>query len=87
MSAALPNGYVTILEAAGLLSRAIYAGVPDLSAVSRLRKAGLSVRNGRAGPSPRLGASEYCSILRRLRVEGRFLGPDVVSRVSVETIP
>jgi hypothetical protein len=48
MSAVLPNGYVTILEAADLLSRAMYAGVPDLSVVSRLRKAGLNVRDGQA---------------------------------------
>jgi hypothetical protein len=48
MSAVLPNGYVTILEAADLLSRAMYAGVPDLSLVSRLREEGLDVRDGQA---------------------------------------
>jgi hypothetical protein len=48
MSAVLPNGYVTILEAADLLSRALYAGVPDLPVVSRLRKEGLNVRDGQA---------------------------------------
>jgi hypothetical protein len=41
MSAVLPNGSVTILEAADLLSQARYAGVPDLSVVSRLWKEGL----------------------------------------------
>jgi hypothetical protein len=48
MSAVLPNGYVTILEAADLLSRALYAGVPDLPVVSRLHKEGLNVRDGQA---------------------------------------
>lgn len=48
MSAVLPNGYVTILEAADLLSRAMYAGVPNLPVVSRLRKEGLNVRDGQA---------------------------------------
>ena len=48
MSAVLPNGYVTILEAADLLSRAMYAGVPDLAVVSQLRKQGLNVRDGQA---------------------------------------
>jgi hypothetical protein len=38
MSAVLPNGYLAILEAADLLSRAMYAGVRDLPVVSRLRK-------------------------------------------------
>jgi hypothetical protein len=48
MSAVLPNGYLTILEAADLLSRAMYAGVRDLPVVSRLRKEGLNVRDGQA---------------------------------------
>jgi hypothetical protein len=48
MSVVLPNGYVTILEAADLLSRAMYAGVPDLAVVSQLRKQGLNVRDGQA---------------------------------------
>jgi hypothetical protein len=43
MSAVLRNGYVTMLEAANLLSRAMYAGVSDLPVVSRLREEGLSV--------------------------------------------
>jgi hypothetical protein len=36
MTAVLPNGYVTILEAADLLSRAMYAGVPAPSAALRV---------------------------------------------------
>jgi hypothetical protein len=43
MTAVLPNGYLTILEAADLLSRAMYAGVRDLPVVSRHRKEGLNV--------------------------------------------
>ena len=48
MTAVLPNGYLTILEAADLLSRAMYAGVRDLPVVSRHRKEGLNVRDGQA---------------------------------------
>jgi hypothetical protein len=48
MSAVLPNGYLTIFEAADLLSRAMYAGVPDLPVLTRLRKDGLNVRDGQA---------------------------------------
>ena len=48
MTAVLLFGYVTILEAADLLSRAMYAGVRDLPVVSRHRKEGLNVRDGQA---------------------------------------
>jgi hypothetical protein len=48
MTAILPNGYLTILQAAEVLSQAMYAGVPDLPAVSQLRKEGLDVNDGRA---------------------------------------
>jgi hypothetical protein len=48
MTAVLPNGYVTILQAAEVLSSAMYAGVPDLPVVSQLRKRGLHVKEGRA---------------------------------------
>jgi hypothetical protein len=48
MIAVLPNGYLTILQAAEVLSVAMYAGVPDLPVVSQLRKDGLDVRDGRA---------------------------------------
>jgi hypothetical protein len=34
MTAVLPNGYLTILEGADLLSRSMYAGVPDLRGIS-----------------------------------------------------
>jgi hypothetical protein len=48
MSAVLPNGYVTILQAAELLSTAMFAGKPDLPIVSQLRKDGLEVKDGQA---------------------------------------
>jgi hypothetical protein len=48
MTAVLPNGYLTILQAAEVLSRTMYAGVPDLPVVSELRKQGLDVRDGPA---------------------------------------
>jgi hypothetical protein len=38
MTAILPNGYLTILQAAEVLLPALYAGVPDLPGVSQLRK-------------------------------------------------
>jgi hypothetical protein len=41
-------GYLTILQAADVLLPAMYAGVPDLPVVSRLRKKGLDVGDGRA---------------------------------------
>jgi hypothetical protein len=34
MSEVLPNGYLTILQAAGVLLPAMYAGVPDLPVVT-----------------------------------------------------
>ena len=43
MIAVLPNGYLTLLEAAEVLSRTLYAGVPDFPIVSELRKKGLDV--------------------------------------------
>jgi hypothetical protein len=46
MTAVLPNGYVTILEAADLLARSMYAGVPNMLVITRLRKEGLNVRDG-----------------------------------------
>jgi hypothetical protein len=48
MSAVLPIGYVTILEAGEMLLPAMYAGVPDLPAVTSLRQKGLDVRDGQA---------------------------------------
>ena len=48
MTAVLPNGYLTILHAAEILSTALHAGVPDLPIVSHLRKQGLDVKDGRA---------------------------------------
>jgi hypothetical protein len=40
----VPNGYLTLLQAAESLLPALYAGVPDLAIVSRLRKEGLEVQ-------------------------------------------
>jgi hypothetical protein len=48
MTAVLPNGFLTILQATDALLPAMYAGVPDLPVVSRLRDEGLDVRDGRA---------------------------------------
>jgi len=48
MTPVLPTGYLTILQAAEVLSSAMYAGVPDLPVVSQLRKEGLDVEEGRA---------------------------------------
>jgi hypothetical protein len=48
MSAVLPNGYLTILQAAEVLSTAMFAGEPDLPIVSQLRKGGLDVKHGGA---------------------------------------
>jgi hypothetical protein len=48
MSAVLPNGYLTILQAADVLSATMYAGKPDLPIVSQLRKGGLDVKDGQA---------------------------------------
>jgi hypothetical protein len=48
MTAVLPNGYLTILEGADLLSRAMYAGAPDLRVVSQFQREGLNVRDGQA---------------------------------------
>jgi len=47
MTAVLPNGYLTILDAAEVLSTAMYAGVLDLPVVNQLRKEGLDVGDGR----------------------------------------
>jgi len=48
MTAVLPVGYVTILEAAEMLQPAMYAGVPDLPIVIKLRQEGIEVNDGPA---------------------------------------
>ena len=48
MSAVLPIGYLTILQAAEVLESVLYAGVQDLSFVGELRKHGIDVGDGRA---------------------------------------
>jgi hypothetical protein len=48
MSAILPTGYLTILEAAELLSRTMYAGVPDLPVIAKLQEEGVNVDDGPA---------------------------------------
>lgn len=52
MTAVLPNGFLTILQATDALLPAMYAGVPDLPVVSRLRDEGLDVRDGRQRTEP-----------------------------------
>jgi hypothetical protein len=46
MTTVLPIGYVTILEAADMLERAMHAGVPDSSTVTTLRLEGLEINDG-----------------------------------------
>jgi hypothetical protein len=48
MNAALPAGYLSILEAADVLSRSMNAGVPDRPLVIKLRKGGVDVGDGPA---------------------------------------
>ena len=48
MTAVLPVGYVTILEAAEMLQPAMYAGVPDLPIITKLRQEGIEVNDGPA---------------------------------------
>jgi hypothetical protein len=48
MTAVLPIGYVTLLEAAEMLLPAMYAGVPDLPIVTSLRQEGIDVKDGSA---------------------------------------
>jgi hypothetical protein len=48
MTAVLPTGYVTLLEAAETLLPAMYGGVPDLPIVTSLRQEGIDVRDGPA---------------------------------------
>jgi hypothetical protein len=48
MTAVLPIGYVTILEAAEMLQPTMYAGVPDMPIVTRLRQEGIEVNDGPA---------------------------------------
>jgi len=44
----LPAGYVTLLPAADILQRSMFAGVPDQAAVIRFREMGMNVRDGAA---------------------------------------
>jgi hypothetical protein len=46
MTIVLPNGYLTLLEAADVLSEAIYVGVPDPPDVIELRNAGFEIGSG-----------------------------------------
>jgi hypothetical protein len=48
MTAVLPIGYVTILEAAEILQPAMYAGVPHLPIVAKLHQQGIEVKDGSA---------------------------------------
>ena len=83
MIAVLPNGYLTILEAAEVLSRTIYAGVPDLPIVSELWKNGLDVRDGQATDRAiaELWKAVDKGMLRALVIGGR---PRRILRLSPE---
>ena len=83
MITVLPNGYLTILEAAEVLSRTIYAGVPDLPIVSKLRKNGLDVRDGQATDRAiaELWKAVDKGMLRALVIGGR---PRRILRLSPE---
>jgi hypothetical protein len=48
MTAILPTGYVTMLEAAEMLQPAMHAGVSDLLIVTKLRREGTGVNDGPA---------------------------------------
>jgi hypothetical protein len=48
MTAVLPIGYVTTLQAAEMLQPSMFAGVPDQAVVTRLRQMGMNVRDGLA---------------------------------------
>ena len=48
MTAVIPIGYVTTLQAAEMLLPAIYAGTPDTPMVARLREEGMDVADGPA---------------------------------------
>jgi hypothetical protein len=48
MTAVLPIGYVTILEAAEILQPAMYAGAPHLPIVAKLHQQGIEVKDGSA---------------------------------------
>jgi hypothetical protein len=48
MTAVLPIGYITILAAAEMLQPAMYAGVPDMPIVTKLRQKGIEVNDGPA---------------------------------------
>jgi hypothetical protein len=73
MTAVLPNGFLTILQAAQVLARTMYAGVPDHRIVSRLRKHGLDAKDGRA--MHRANAEVWKAVdegvLRALAIGGR----------------
>ena len=73
MTTVLPNGYLTILQAAEMLSGTMYAGVPDLPIVRQLRKRALDVKDGRA--MDRANAELWKAVdareLRALAIGGR----------------
>jgi hypothetical protein len=48
MTEMLPNGFLTILQAADVLLPAMYGGLPDQPLVTQLRDQGLGVRDGAA---------------------------------------
>jgi hypothetical protein len=83
MTTVLPNGYLTMLQAAEVLATAMHSGLVDLPIVSQLRKEGLDVRDGRA--MDRAIAEIWKAVdggtLRALAIGGR---PRRVVRLSPE---
>jgi hypothetical protein len=70
---ALPNGYVTILQAAEMLLPAMYAGIPNLPIVTSLREHGIDARDGQAMDRPiaELWEAVDTGTLRPMAVGGR----------------
>jgi hypothetical protein len=94
MTAVLPNGYLTILQAAQVLARTMYAGVPDLPIVSRFRKHGLDVKDGRAmdRANAELWKAVDAGVVRALAIGGRprrilRLGPELTKMIPTLRSP
>src|SRR5262245_58754885 len=73
MTVVLPNGYLSIVQATQVLARTMHAGVPDLPIVSRLRKHGLDIKDGRAMDRAKaeLWKAVDAGVLRALAIGGR----------------
>jgi hypothetical protein len=73
MTAVLPNGYLTLLQAAEVLAGTMYAGAPDLPVVRELRKRGVPVRDGQATAQAviQLWKAVDAGTLRAMAIGGR----------------